>query len=144
MPRRELIAQLRPPRLTHEHLDQRLIVVRIGQHHFIDVARHGRFVRHGRVAIGRGGCRTTIRLVVGVGGRLFVHVDVFVVDAFAGAREAVGVDDVVPFVGDAVFERGVGEAVEAVWVLRRFRCVGSEEEVRTSRWDTCGSTCCIS
>jgi hypothetical protein len=92
---RELVPELRAPRLADEHLDERLLVVRVVDHDPVDVVRDGRLVRRRRVAVGDSRGLPGEGVVGGVGGGLLVHVDVAWVDALADAREAVELDDVV-------------------------------------------------
>jgi hypothetical protein len=100
---RELVPELRAPRLADEHLDERLLVVRVADHDLVDVARDGRLVRQRRVAVRDGRGLPGEGVVRGVGRGLLVHVDVAWVDALADAGEAVELDDVVFLSYFAVF-----------------------------------------
>lgn len=47
VPRTKLVAQLGPPRLPNEDLDQGLFIFSVGNHHFVDAPRNGTLVSQG-------------------------------------------------------------------------------------------------
>lgn len=95
MPRRELVSQFRSTSLPNKHLDKCLVVLRVTDHDFVDVARDGGLVAHWCVLIGYSGGMSSKRIVRCVCWRLLVHVYVAWIDSFADASQSIALDDVV-------------------------------------------------
>lgn len=95
--RGELIAQLRPPCLTDEDLDQCLVVVSVTDHDFVNIACDGRLVSHGGVFVGYSGSLSSETIIIGVGWRLLVDIDVARVDPLPNSCKAIFLNDIIFF-----------------------------------------------
>lgn len=114
--RRELVSELGATSLPNEDLDERVVLVRIGDEDFVDVAWDRSAVGHARV-LPRSGAgahgRRLDAVVVRVRGGLLVDEDLTGVDLLADVRESILVEDPVARHDFAVLLRRVGETIVA-------------------------------
>ena len=113
MPRRKLVPELRPPGLADQNLDERLVVLSVGDHDLIYLTRNGRFVGHRCVLVRNSRRLAGERIIVGVRWSLLVDVDIAGVNTLPDAGEAVGLNDVIFFLDLPVLvQRRVSEPIK--------------------------------
>ena len=101
--------------MANQDFDERLIVLGVSNHDFINLTRYGRFVCHGCVFVRDSRRLTGERVIVRIRRCLFVDVHVSRVHTLADAGETVGLDDVVLLLDLAVLVHGcVRETVVSV------------------------------
>lgn len=118
VPAGELISQLGSPRLPYEHLYQRLVVICIRNHDFVDIPRDWRLVRHCRVFVRYRRGLSCKGVIVGVRRGLFIDVHIARIDSLPNACEAVRLDDIVLFVNLSVFYGGIRKPIKPVHMER--------------------------
>lgn len=118
MPTRKLVSQLRSSCLPDENLYERLVVIGVGDHHLVDVARDGGLVRHWSISVGHRSSLASERIVIGVGRALLVDVHVAGVDPFSDTSESVSLNDVVLLLDlPILIQRSIRKSIEPMLPL---------------------------
>ena len=99
MPGGKLVAEFWSPGLADQHLYQRLVILCITDHDFVDVPRHRGLVGHGGVLVWYRSSLASEGIVRRVSRRLFVDIDVAWIDPFTDTCQPIHLDDVI-FFGD--------------------------------------------
>lgn len=113
VPRRKLVPELRSPGLADQNLDERLVVLSVGDHDLIYLTRNGRLVGHWRILVRNSRRLAGKRIVVGVRWSLLVDVNIAGINTLPDAGETVGLNDVIFFLDLPVLvQRRVREPIK--------------------------------